>query len=137
MRGPTEQLNENMDRPDIRFEPGFSLQAFGKVCKRTWSQQGPNAQSERVELRHGAVSWLPDGYIQIFRLYLFGFGLEGLWLRYTTLQNFLGVILKLPDTPHMTPGRIIGLFLKFLYYDLSDRNCIMGLIQGQGDSIWH
>ena len=36
--------------------------------------------------------WLPDGYSQIFRIACgWPFGLEGLWLRYAALLNFLSL----------------------------------------------
>ena len=40
-------------------------------------------------------AWLPDGYSQIFRSYVFG--PSGLWLRYATLQNLI------PSFPFIAP----------------------------------
>ena len=43
-------------------------------------------------------AWLPDGYSLIFRIVcVWPFGLEGLWLRYATLQNLI------PSFPWIAP----------------------------------
>ena len=45
-----------------------------------------------------SLPWLPDGYSQIFRAYVFGPSASGLWLRYATLQNLT------PFFPWIVPG---------------------------------
>ena len=52
-----------------------------------------------ISPRPSVFPWLPDGYSQIFRSYVFGPSASGLWLRYATLQNLI------PSFPWIAPPR--------------------------------
>ena len=79
--------------------PGLGERATVRVIpnyKRNVGRDGERRESERDD-RFG--TWLPDGYSQILRSYVFCLWASRLWPRYATLQNLI------PSFPWIAPPR--------------------------------